>query len=592
MRLSSLPSASLLLFCVGLGCSSAVTNGAPLPGGDDGGVLPPPGSNPDAGIPPGPPPCDGKAGTFHDQPFDSNGETRHYYLHVPQTYACEKAWPLLVDFHGTGFGSTTDTVEESWALPEMVSVSDKEGFLVVRPRSRSKAMNGGNVYQWDINAGDVAKNQTFVRGLVAELAKHYHIDPLRTYATGFSNGPNMALSFMADDPALFHGYGAVSGGLHQPLERASDFGTDAPRIYAMTGFRDYMMSTQRELVRSLAKYHYPSDKLFIRETDTGHEIYDWHYAEAWAWMDRGGRPKSGALGAGWTRETFAGTDSLLAIARAPDGTLHVSGSNGAIWKRAPAGGWTRTGQIKVGNVAPALTSVCWSSDGVGYAAGEGVVAKTDDGASWSALAAVPEFGANQFGRTFATSVACGGGRVTVGGVWSAATSTDGASWQAASADSGGATAFLSSVRRSESGTWLTLGYYDYVGRSADGVTFTAAQPPAEIQWLNDAASAPGGKWWIVGEKGTIFASTDDGVNFSTQTSPTKEDLYAVAFASNGATGIAVGAHGAAILTRDGGATWTSIATGLDGFLGDVVFLDATTALVVGEAGIVLTYHMT
>jgi photosystem II stability/assembly factor-like uncharacterized protein len=53
---------------------------------------------------------------------------------------------------------------------------------------------------------------------------------------------------------------------------------------------------------------------------------------------------------------------------------------------------------------------------------------------------------------------------------------------------------------------------------------------------------------------------------------------------------ATSTDGAAILTRDGGATWSPIASGLDAYLGDVAWLDATTAIVVGERGTVLTYR--
>ena len=63
-----------------------------------------------------------------------------------------------------------------------------------------------------------------------------------------------------------------------------------------------------------------------------------------------------------------------------------------------------------------------------------------------------------------------------------------------------------------------------------------------IQWFNDGAFAPGGKWWIVGEKGTIAANGDDAATFTAQSSPSQEDLYAVAFASDGLRGMAVRAH--------------------------------------------------
>src|SRR6185369_11127155 len=39
--------------------------------------------------------CSGKAGDFHSQAFESGGEKRHYFLHVPKDYDCKEAWPLL-----------------------------------------------------------------------------------------------------------------------------------------------------------------------------------------------------------------------------------------------------------------------------------------------------------------------------------------------------------------------------------------------------------------------------------------------------------------------------------------------------------------
>lgn len=113
-------------------------------------------------------------------------------------------------------------------------------------------------------------------------------------------------------------------------------------------------------------------------------------------------------------------------------------------------------------------------------------------------------------------------------------------------------------------------------------------PPAEIQWLNGIAVGPGNHALVVGEKGTIFATSDDAQTFDARTAPGNEDLYAVAFSPDGARALAVGAHGAAYASVDGGITWTDRSTGVDGFLGDVIFIDNQTAMVVGAAGLVAT----
>ena len=242
--------------------------------------------------PPGPPvtPCSGQAGTFHDVPLESGGETRHYWLHVPASYACATPSALIVDFHGTGFGQESDLVEESWATPDLTSASDDLGFIVVRPRSRSAPGDGGNIYQWDINEGDVANNKAFASALVAELETRYNVQTSRVYATGFSNGPSMAAQFLGDEPSIMHGYGLVSGGLNAPLARSAKFPAAAPRVYSMTGFRDYMQVAKDSLDSFLAAHAYPAAARFNREADTGHEVYGWHFREAFAWMDRGELP--------------------------------------------------------------------------------------------------------------------------------------------------------------------------------------------------------------------------------------------------------------------------------------------------------------
>jgi len=147
------------------------------------------------------------------------------------------------------------------------------------------------------------------------------------------------------------------------------------------------------------------------------------------------------------------------------------------------------------------------------------------------------------------------------------------------------------VRRLSSGTWLGIGYYDVLARSNDGVSFDSINPPSDAQWLNGIAVGPVNAALVVGEKGTIFASGDDAQSFDVRSAPGNEDLYAVAFSPDGSRAMAVGAHGAAYASVDGGMTWTDRSTGVDGFLGDVMFLDDHTAMVVGAAGLVATTQL-
>ena len=136
---------------------------------------------------------------------------------------------------------------------------------------------------------------------------------------------------------------------------------------------------------------------------------------------------------------------------------------------------------------------------------------------------------------------------------------------------------------------MSVGYYDYAGRRAAGETdFTAIRLPSAREWYYDAASGPGGRWWIAGERGALYVSGDDGRTFADRSIDTDEDLFAIDFA-DADVGLAVGTHGAAFRTEDGGASWVDVSTGLDGFLGDVLMLDRSTAIAVGEAGAVLRF---
>src|SRR4051794_29681719 len=87
-------------------------------------------SNP--AMPDAPPPttCE-RSGTLHGQSTVVDGETRYYWLHVPASYRCEAAMPLLVDFHGTAGGAAP---EEAYQTDALIAFSEAHGVIVARPR--------------------------------------------------------------------------------------------------------------------------------------------------------------------------------------------------------------------------------------------------------------------------------------------------------------------------------------------------------------------------------------------------------------------------------------------------------------------------
>ncbi|MBK6835471.1 MAG: T9SS type A sorting domain-containing protein [Bacteroidetes bacterium] len=79
--------------------------------------------------------------------------------------------------------------------------------------------------------------------------------------------------------------------------------------------------------------------------------------------------------------------------------------------------------------------------------------------------------------------------------------------------------------------------------------------------LNDVHFPSDSIGYIVGDNGTILATTDGGLHWVSQISGTTSALKAVCFTNN-TSGFACGANGTILKTSDGGTTWQSYPTGL------------------------------
>src|SRR5262245_13510961 len=239
-------------------------------------------------------------GTLHSQVL-ANGdgiEDRYYWLHVPASYDCHTAMPLLVDFHGTA----SEMPEEAYQTEELTAFSERENVIVARPRSRSGARMDYVIYRWDQNPGDLPRNRTFARRLVDEIEQRYTIDPARVYASGFSSGSNMSAQFLLDPASPFRGLAPIAGGrwTQEPLPTLAN----GPRIYMSPGYRDYLWPTARKLITELAAAGLPDDRLLVSHTGGGHDLYAWHFDELWRFLDRGERPAPGTIAAPWTATTL------------------------------------------------------------------------------------------------------------------------------------------------------------------------------------------------------------------------------------------------------------------------------------------------
>lgn len=521
-----------------------------------------------------PMPCTAQAGTLTAQRIEVGAATRFYFLHVPDASRCTLS-PLWIDFHG----AATDLPEEQTAMNDAVAEADAEGVILLRPRSLA---DSDGVYRWDANDGDIDRNRLFVKQLVAELEGRYAIDPTRVIVSGFANGTVMAAQYMRGDEVPVIGIATIDGGYGETSP--SVLALIPPRVYTVTGFRDYMTQAFAPLRDLYRAAQLGDDRWYWRQANSGHGMYGWHMRELVPWLLRGERNDPGVRAGGWTDTSILTSKAILAVQATPSGLVLGASEGGAF--RTSGTGWAPIGALPA---TAHVTSLCNDGANLFAAAETALFESGDEGSTWTQLANVPD---SSKGAAWLTALDCAADRsVLAGGLWVGIESSDhAASWQSVpmprSAEATALDASIATLARNATGT-AVAGGAAYLGRRMGTGGFAALAMPLTPAWWNGVA-AIGDHFWAVGDGGAIVASADDGVTWTVQAAPTTEDLYAVAFA-DASTGAAVGQHGAVAVTRDGGATWTAVPFGTDGFLGAVTWLDAHTLLVAGEHGTVATH---
>lgn len=158
---------------------------------------------------------------------ESGGITRTYVIHIPVGYVPTEPTPLVLNFHGS-----SRTGPEQEAYSGLAQVADDNTFILVSPDGLNE--------EWTIaDAGDPGAAETpdvvFTADLLAQLRAEYCIDDLRVFATGMSNGAQMASQvgcllpddFAAIAPVSGVEYDACSGG---PMPVVAFHGTDDENV--------------------------------------------------------------------------------------------------------------------------------------------------------------------------------------------------------------------------------------------------------------------------------------------------------------------------------------------------------------------------
>ena len=222
----------------------------------------------------------------HDVRVEVDGETRSYWLHLPEPVAWGEPVPLLLAFHGGG-GSAAGFR----AYAGIDAVADREGFAVAYPDGSGGL--GRRLLTW--NAGrccgraerEDVDDVHFARVVVDDVAARIAIDRARVYATGHSNGAMMSYRLAAEAPDLVAAIAPVGGAMiladfrgEQAVPVLHVHSVDDPRAlyegglgppFPMTKRRVFHNPVEQELRRWIDLAGCPAEPSVVeRREDGGH----------------------------------------------------------------------------------------------------------------------------------------------------------------------------------------------------------------------------------------------------------------------------------------------------------------------------------
>ena len=131
-----------------------------------------------------------------------DGQNRQFRLHVPPTYHSNQPVPLVLNFHG--YNSNAAQQEN---VSQMSAKADQAGFVVAYPEGL------GDPQTWHVGPREERNaDLEFIQELVSNLQGQLSIDPARIYATGISNGAQMANLLGCELSEIFAAIAPVSEG--------------------------------------------------------------------------------------------------------------------------------------------------------------------------------------------------------------------------------------------------------------------------------------------------------------------------------------------------------------------------------------------
>jgi phospholipase/carboxylesterase len=155
-------------------------------------------------------------------------ERSDYSLYVPENYATDRKWPLIIALHG-GYGEGSEYMM-TWLRPART-----KGYIVLSPKSF------GDTWSMTLNSIDTRS----VMRMLDEVTQEYAVDGSRIYLTGLSDGGIFTYIMGIERHEVFAGLAPVAGALHMtvdPMLRTKT-GVEVP-IFVVHGVHDFIFPVQ------------------------------------------------------------------------------------------------------------------------------------------------------------------------------------------------------------------------------------------------------------------------------------------------------------------------------------------------------------
>ncbi len=403
-----------------------------------------------------------------------NADVRHYRLYVPADYDAATAYPVVYQLHNY---SPQHYPEQQPIYASSDLLVEDHGFILVLPRANWT----GSGYSWMSQPFD--KSDTFLRELHALLAEELNIDPERVFLVGDGSSARYVSRSTRHLGDLYTGF-AFLNGAQQSIPDVSKIAEN--KIYIGTSLvEDYQLTYGLNFADALEEAGWAPGQDFAINIYPGSNPQRYrHLKDAARWLDPSGfealpdLAPSTLTAEALPAEAMGSTKRITAFVAGTGGVLYAVGLRNTVLARDNVdGSW---GSIASPYDDRDFYSTCFGNQGLWVGGTENAIANmaVEGGALekyLGAAASLKQDAANR--KPGLMGLSCAGDEIWIGAASDVAVSTDGGQ------------------------SWKTKEGFNPAPGAGSGT-------------IVDIATSGSGEGWLLAMDGTVFYSTDGGINWN------------------------------------------------------------------------------